>query len=153
MQQRTTGVVGTMDSCCDYGAGCGELIAGLPGVRGRRIGVIENHGMIRRAVAVLLRGAGFEVMVAVDGEAALAEWSPGAVPDVIVSDYHLTAGTNGIAAIEALRARFGRVIPAIVTTADGSDVPAKAAAGAGCALLLKPTEPGELLAAIVRALG
>ena len=153
MQQRATDAVGTMGSRCDHGAGCGEPFADLPAVRGRRIGVIENHGMIRRAVAVLLRASGFEVMVAVDGEAALADWSAGTVPDVIVSDYHLTRGTNGIAAIEALRHRFGRFIPAIVTTADGSDVPAKAAAGAGCALLLKPTEPGELLAAIVRALG
>ena len=40
-------------------------------------------------------------------------------PDVIIADYHLDSG-DGVAAIRALRERFGRAIPAILATADRS---------------------------------
>ena len=40
-------------------------------------------------------------------------------PDVIIADYHLDLG-DGVAAIRALRERFGRSTPAILATADRS---------------------------------
>ena len=38
-------------------------------------------------------------------------------PDVIIADYHFDSG-NGVAAIRAVRERFGRSISAILATAD-----------------------------------
>lgn len=118
-----------------------------------RVCVIENHEFVRRAVRRLLLDSGYEVVAAVDGDQALAIWGECAAPDVIVSDYHLTSDSTGIAAIERLRGHFGRHIPAVIMTADPSDGPAQDAKAAACALIHKPTDPDELLDAIGHVLG
>ena len=64
-------------------------------------------------------------------------------PDVIIADYHLDEG-DGLAAIAALRERFGADIPAILATADRSAEVREAALRAQIAILYKPAEAGAI---------
>jgi CheY-like chemotaxis protein len=74
-------------------------------------------------------------------------------PDVILADYHLDDGRNGLDAVHALRLAAGRAIPAIIITADHSPVIADAARELDCELLLKPVRPAELRALMQHLLG
>ncbi len=42
-------------------------------------------------------------------------------PDLVIADFHLDGGADGIACIEAVRRRFGADVPAILITADRSE--------------------------------
>jgi CheY-like chemotaxis protein len=81
-----------------------------------------------------------------EASAALAKFGP---PDVIIADYHLDS-ENGVAAIRALRERFGRNIPAILATADRSPEVRDAAAGEDAVMMNKPLKPAPLRAQLTR---
>ena len=68
---------------------------------------------------VLLKRWGCMVATAHGLEEASAALDVFGAPDVIIADYHLDSG-DGVAAIRALRERFGRSIAAILATADRS---------------------------------
>ena len=63
----------------------------------------------------------------------------------ILVDYHLDRG-NGIAAIRAIRGRFGKDIPAILITADRSPHVRSAARQDKIAVQNKPVKPASLRA-------
>ena len=73
-------------------------------------------------------------------------------PDIILADYHLDDGRNGLDAVHALRLAAGVAIPAIVITADRSPAIADAARELDCELLLKPVKPAELRALMLHLL-
>ena len=73
-------------------------------------------------------------------------------PDIVLADYHLDDGRNGLDAVHALRLAAGRAIPAIVITADRSPAIADAARELDCELLLKPVKPAQLRALMVHLL-
>ena len=72
-----------------------------------------------------------------------------APPDVIIADYHLDFG-DGVAAIRALRERFGRSTPAILATADRSPEVRDEAARADVIVMTKPLKPAPLRAQLTR---
>ena len=86
---------------------------------GLKVLAIDNEPRVLEGMRVLLERWGCAVATAHgldEASAALAEFGE---PDVIIADYHLDSG-DGVAAIRALRERFGRSIPAILATADRS---------------------------------
>jgi CheY-like chemotaxis protein len=62
----------------------GEVVLGAP--RKRRILVIEDHEVARRALAALLSTMGYEVVEATNGREALMTLATEARPDVILLD-------------------------------------------------------------------
>jgi CheY-like chemotaxis protein len=70
-------------------------------------------------------------------------------PDVIIADYHLDSG-DGVAAIRALRERFGRSTPAILVTADRSPEVRDEAERADVVVMNKPIKPAPLRAQLTR---
>ena len=64
---------------------------------------------------MLLREAGHRPLGAADGVVALASTER---PDLIVADFNLPNGPNGVEVIAQLREKFHREIPAIVITGD-----------------------------------
>jgi two-component system CheB/CheR fusion protein len=95
----------------------------------------------------LLELEGFDVRVANGKEEAL-EHVASAVPDVIISDYHLRGLETGADVVAAVRVRVGSSVPAIFVTGDTSKL---GGADVGNAILLsKPTKVDELLVAIQR---
>ena len=68
---------------------------------------------------------------------------------MIIADYHLNSG-DGVAAIRALRERFGRNIPAILATADRSPEVRDEASREDVLVMHKPLKPAPLRAQLTR---
>ncbi len=73
-------------------------------------------------------------------------------PDIVLADYHLDDGRDGVQAVQALREQFGIAVPAIVITADRAPAVAENVRQAECELLLKPVRPAELRALMLHLL-
>lgn len=116
---------------------------------GRSIAVIENEGFIRVGVQHLLQTWGCEVVTADSATAMLEklEAHNGHI-DLVISDFGLRGTPNGIAAIAALRQRYGTHLPALLFTGDISKETYNAAQSSGLSILYKPATPEMLRAAI-----
>ncbi len=114
----------------------------------KRILVVEDHEDNRQILRDLLRTAGFEMIEAGDGEAAL-RMAASEQPDLILMDVQLPV-MDGYEATRRLKADPQlKVIPIIVVTSyalSGDEVRARTA---GCdAYVAKPYSPRQLLAKI-----
>jgi two-component system nitrate/nitrite response regulator NarP len=106
--------------------------------------IADDHAFIRTGIEAVLRGSSFEVVaMCADGSEALAkveELDPG----ICIFDIRMP-GTDGVAALEALRARGDRR-PVILLTADLEDAHLLAAVRAGVnGLVLKEGAEDTLL--------
>lgn len=121
-------------------------------VVGLRVLVIEDDPLVRDALVSLLASWRVEVAVADACVTALQLLKNGAVPDVIVADYRLRGGENGIEVIRQLRAAAGHLIPACLISGDTDATLLQAAAAASLTLLHKPVRPAKLRS-LLRRLG
>jgi CheY-like chemotaxis protein len=64
-------------------------------------------------------------------------------PDVILADCHLDAGDDGLEVIRTLRSLYGDV-PAILITADRTELLARRAVAARVEMLTKPVPAAQL---------
>jgi two-component system, sensor histidine kinase len=71
------------------------------------------------------------------------------MPDLIVSDYRLRAGENGIQVVEMLRSEFNVEIPALLVTGDTAPDRLRDAEASGLPILHKPLHPARLRTLIV----
>ena len=106
--------------------------------------VVEDDALAREGLARLLESWGCKVCVADGLSTTLQEVSAGFVPDVIVSDYRLRGGENGIDTINAVRAACGQPIAACLISGDTDPTLMQDAKAAGLALLHKPVRPAKL---------
>jgi DNA-binding response OmpR family regulator len=83
--------------------------------------------------------------VAADVAQAAAELAQGPV-DLILADYHLADGLDGVQALQQLRAAAGELPPVAMITADGSSELKQRARALGYPLLHKPVRPAALRA-------
>ncbi len=113
-----------------------------------RVMVIENDSAVREAMQALLSRWGCTVRAAasLSEMAVVVQTEPDFVPSIVLADYHLDRGETGLAAVISLRAAFGATLPAIIITADYSDIVTGSSYGARCELLRKPVRPAELRA-------
>lgn len=114
-------------------------------LHGRRLLVIDNEQIILASMRDLLAQWGAEVWVAVDADAALLELA-GAIPDVILVDYHLDGGRNGCEAVSQLRDLWQQEVPAIMITADRSEHCQQTLRELGIPVLNKPLKASKLRA-------
>jgi CheY-like chemotaxis protein/two-component sensor histidine kinase len=112
--------------------------------------VIEDDALAREGLVSLLASWGCVVVVAEDLSTALWHLKSGVVPDVIVSDYRLRDGDNGIDTIRQLRAAAGQPIPACLMSGDTDPNLMQSARDAGLTLLHKPVRPAKLRSLIRR---
>lgn len=118
--------------------------------------VVDDDSGAREGLRALLKGWRCRVLVA----ASLAELEQsllarGEHPDVIVTDYRLRDGSNGIMLIEALRNRYGATLPAVILTGDmrlTADQMHTASGTHSVEWLQKPVAPERLQATLARAL-
>lgn len=109
--------------------------------------LVEDDPAVMQAWSLLLRAEGYEIVTARSAaEAAAAGEKLGRAPDLIVSDYHLLDDSNGIEAVEALRARFAHDIPAFIVSGDTSKVVDDARRLGNSLLMSKPVHTDNLLA-------
>jgi CheY-like chemotaxis protein len=88
-----------------------------------------------------------------NGKLEALEHVAAAVPDVIVSDYHLRGLETGADVVAAVRVRLRSSVPAIFVTGDTSKIAGADVKIGNAILLSKPTRVDELLDAIQRYVG
>lgn len=131
----------------DHPDGSGEV---------RRTGsilVIEDDPEIRELLEIFLKAEGHQVASARDGVGAVALIQGQAMrPDLILADYNLPNGMDGLQSVAALRARLRWQIPVIIITGDISAATLRNIAQARCVQLYKPVKAREVTQAISRLL-
>jgi len=111
--------------------------------------VIDDDPLVLEATGGLLRSWGCQVVAAESyGEAITRLAEIRRRPDLIVCDYRLSHGTNGIDAIESLRDAFE--IPALLISGDAS-LASQGLADEGYRLLHKPVNAAAFRAAVLNA--
>lgn len=121
-------------------------------LEGRLIVVVEDEPAVRAGLEVLLQGWGAD-LATFDSAAAAQAWAASADrervrPDLLIVDYRLEHGHNGIEVVTALRQRFGTGVPAIVVTGSTMSGLEKEAHEHAFHLLVKPVLPNKLRAMI-----
>ena len=87
---------------------------------------------MREMLALVLDGEGYRTTTVEDGPRALELAARGAVhPDLVVADYNLPNGLNGLQVVAGLRETFGHEVPAIILTGDISTETLREIAEAG----------------------
>jgi len=119
-----------------------ELVDGPPSARALSRGsilVVEDDPDVRELLQLFLRNEGHRVSAAADGASALnlvvASENP---PDVLLTDYNLPGGLNGLELAGRLREGRRRPLPVVVLTGDISAEALRAIAQHDCVPLNKP---------------
>ena len=133
-----------------------------PGVNGgivegiRRTGtilVVEDDPEVRDLLELFLREEDYRVATAPDGVAALDLVARGPTrPDLVLADYNLPRGLNGLQFAARLREELGWEIPVIILTGDISTGTLRDVALQNCVQLNKPVKLNELTQVIQRLL-
>ncbi|WP_421187351.1 response regulator [Aeromonas enteropelogenes] len=107
--------------------------------------VVDDSVGIRTAISMTLSGAGFEVIEAGDGEAALIELDQRRV-HLIISDLNMP-GMDGMTLLRRVKAQqTTRYLPFIMLTTEDSEQSKREGFEAGARIwLTKPFEPLKLL--------
>ncbi|HEV2509560.1 PAS domain-containing hybrid sensor histidine kinase/response regulator [Bosea sp. (in: a-proteobacteria)] len=116
---------------------------------GLKLLAIDNEPTILDGMRLLLGGWGCKVETAGGLDEASSLIAAAGAPDVLIADYHLDHGENGIAVISALRQQVGG-LPAILLTADRSPEVREEAAALDIHVLNKPLKPGALRALLAQ---
>lgn len=128
-------------------AGAGER-GSAQTLMGFRVLCIDNEPRILEGMRTLISGWGCEVETR-NSLAAIDSDNIGALPDLVIADYHLGDGT-GIAAIQSLREKFGIDVPALLITADRTPEMRAEAEKFNIGLQHKPVRPAALRAYITQ---
>ena len=111
---------------------------------GLRVLLIEDDALGRDGLASLLASWGCRVMTADGAQAACDQCQQDHAPDIVISDFRLGGGINGIQAISSLNAVVGRPVAACLISGDTDVNVREQAKVAGLTLLQKPVRPAKL---------
>ena len=115
--------------------------------------IIEDDPDIRELLKTMLAEDGHTVIAAADGPEAIDRVTrQGAEPDLIISDFNLPNGMDGVEAIADLRGLMHRHVPAIMLTGDISTDALAHIGLQNCLHFTKPIRALELAIAIERLL-
>jgi len=122
-----------------------------PAGEGLRVLVIDDEGEVRVGMRTLLDSMGFEAHLA-DSSKGAAEVAHTHPPDVVLADFRLRGGDDGLRAIQAVR-EICPDVPALLISGDTAPDRLRQAQRAGLDLLHKPLAGEQLRSAILRASG
>jgi two-component system CheB/CheR fusion protein len=127
----------------------GGLVSSTSGARTGWILVIEDDPDLREMLELVLEREGHRVSVASDGAEALKIAKVGGVaPDLVLTDYNLPGGMDGLKVAAALRAMLAQPLPVIVLTGDISTRALQDIAAQDCLKMNKPVNLATLSQAI-----
>ena len=116
-----------------------------PSLTGLIVLLVENDPHFAAAMSLLIESAGAAVIDAKSAEEAIQLLTEiELAPDVMLLDYHLDQGADGVALYGEICAAFGR-IPAAIVSADRSRAIQAACRRLSLPLLSKPVDDGKLL--------
>jgi len=117
---------------------CADQAASRP-----RVLIVDDEEALLRAHARLVSGAGYEVVTALDGSAALSALE-GSAFDVILSDIDMP-GMNGIQLLERVRSRDLDVPVVLITGSPKIETAIRAIERGALRYLVKPVEAADLV--------
>jgi two-component system chemotaxis response regulator CheY len=115
---------------------------------------VDDSASIRQMVSFTLRGAGYEVVEAVDGEDALDKAKKNQNVNLVLTDINMPR-MDGLALVKSLRVlpRY-RIAPILMLTTESSDaMKAQGRAAGATGWLVKPFDPKRLLEVIKKVIG
>lgn len=124
-----------------------ELPYGDPGPAPQGyIVLIEDDDSVARAWALLFRSEGYRVVVAESAsEARVHVKGLPELPGLIISDFHLPNGEDGITAVAAIRSDIECHIPAFIVTGDTSKIVHEVHDLDNIVVMRKPVSPDRML--------
>ena len=115
--------------------------------------IIEDDPEVREHLELFLNEEGYQTSTAVDGPTALEALARGATwPDLVLADYNLPNGMNGVQVSQKLRQKLDRRIPFLILTGDISTETLRNIALHDCVHLHKPVKLNDLTRAIEKLL-
>ena len=121
------------------GAGRGEIVL-----------IVEDDALVRTTLAETLCDLGYQIVEAIDADAALALLESGAAADVILTDLSMPGSMDGLEFASAARGCFPR-LPVILTTGHAGALSGKALPP-GVNFMKKPCSLADIAFAIRNAL-
>lgn len=114
---------------------------------------VDDSASIRQMVSFTLKGAGYEVVEAVDGEDGLQKAKTKSF-NLILSDQNMPR-LDGIGLIKALRGmpQYKMVPILMLTTESGDAMKAQGRAAGATGWLVKPFDPQKLLEVVRKVIG
>jgi len=114
----------------------------------KTIMIVDDSASIRQVVSLTLKGAGFDVIEAVDGQDALGKLN-GVKINLLITDVNMP-NMDGITLVqEAKKLPAYKFTPMMMLTTEASDEKKQAGRAAGAkAWLVKPFQPPMLLTAV-----
>jgi two-component system chemotaxis response regulator CheY len=113
---------------------------------------VDDSASMRQMVAFTLKGAGYSVVEAVDGQDALSKAKTAKI-DLVLTDVNMPK-MDGIALIKALRAlptfKFTPIL--MLTTESGSEKKIEGKTAGATGWIVKPFNPDQLLATIKKVI-
>jgi two-component system CheB/CheR fusion protein len=103
---------------------------------------------VAETLDLILSDEGYQVTVAADGWQALELMRDTAAPDIVIADYNLPKGLNGLQTIITLRETFRQDIPGLILTGGVPSEALREIADLGCICLAKPARIAELTGAV-----
>jgi two-component system, chemotaxis family, CheB/CheR fusion protein len=111
--------------------------------------IVEDEPDVRELLELILNEEGYGTAAAADGAGALELVTTGVIrPDLILADYNLPNGLNGLELTARVRERLDRAIPVIILTGDISTGTLRDIASHGCVQVNKPMRATELIQVI-----
>jgi len=121
-------------------------------IAGATVFCVDNEPAVLAGMEALLGNWGCRVIGARDHETALSMARRQEAPELLLMDYHLDGGVNGIELAEELCRHWSGEIPVLMITADHTQQARAAAEARGFTLLPKPVKPAALRALMGRLL-
>ena len=115
--------------------------------------IVDDDPEVRELLALFLKEDGHRTARAYDGSEAMRLIEREDFrPDLILADFNLPNGMNGVDVVTAIREKLHRNVAAMVLTGDISTETLRSIENADCTLLNKPVKLEELALAVRRAL-
>ena len=123
-----------------------RAVVSLPAIR---VALADDQALVRAGLRALLQQQGIDIVFEADDGQALLDALHTAPVDIILSDIRMP-GLDGIAALEALRARGDATPVLLLTTFDDAELLLRATEAGAQGFLLKDAAPDDLREAILR---
>jgi two-component system chemotaxis response regulator CheY len=117
----------------------------------RRVLIVDDSGLARRRARAILESAGFEVIEAEDGMAALERYFVDK-PDVVLLDL-VMKGMYGLEVLERLKELDPNARVIVVSADVQTSSHELVAQGGAVGFLVKPVDPNEVLTLVRSTLG
>jgi two-component system, chemotaxis family, chemotaxis protein CheY len=114
---------------------------------------VDDSASMRQMIRLTLRGAGYEVIEAADGQEGLSQAKAGS-PHMILTDLNMPV-MDGMVFIKELRKQpaFAGIPIVFVTTESDAEKKSQAKAAGATAWITKPFQPEQLVAVARKVLG